>query len=402
MRVKQLSAGLAVLAAVLGLSVSSHAAINGSDALSSPSTASPTDCDPEAHVCGQWQYAGKPGFVFTGGVGKAHDVFRLGADHDVAYVGVNTRWALPAALVGKSTTDTGNALQICRASSGVCESVKASAFADVTHVVGVAGENLLAEIETYHGDSLNYYDVSYARSADRGRTWSPVPVPENCNSHRSCRMELVPGGDYILLVTETSSQSFDDWATNVYHSNDGGQTWQRQNEGTRIPGTQWSAYAARSSVAMVLGAREHQTAIVNVHAGGEDVVFSDMSSLHGSVYRMSGQGDTLYALVDTGIFPQREHRLYVIRNHAATELWRSEGAIGNVWVNGETIVLHADTKEMVLPAGVFRSVLQVSKDGGKSWQGHPLPNELADSIVDVAAGRIWVVTPKAVWYRDVQ
>ena len=38
-------------------------------------------------MCGQWQYAGKPGFVFTGGVGKAHDVFRLSADHDMAYVG---------------------------------------------------------------------------------------------------------------------------------------------------------------------------------------------------------------------------------------------------------------------------------------------------------------------------
>lgn len=143
---KQLSAGLAVLAAVLGLSMSSHADTNGSDAPSSPATAGLVECNPEAYVCGQWQCAGT-GFVFPGGVGKAHDV--LGANHDMAYAEVNTRWALPAALVGKGTADTRNMLEVCRASTGVCASMKAFDFSDVMRVVGVAGGSIGADAVPY-------------------------------------------------------------------------------------------------------------------------------------------------------------------------------------------------------------------------------------------------------------
>lgn len=38
---------------------------------------------------------------------------------------------------------------------------------------------------------------------------------------------------------------------------------------------------------------------------------------------------------------------------------------------------------------------------GKTWQSEALPDELADSVMDVVGNRIWVATPKAVWYRDV-
>ncbi|KAE8758399.1 hypothetical protein FSO04_18560 [Paraburkholderia madseniana] len=45
---------------------------------------------------------------------------------------------------------------------------------------------------------------------------------------------------------------------------------------------------------------------------------------------------------------------------------------------------------MLLPAGVFRSVLQISMDGGKTWWSLAPPGELTDSIVDVVSNRIWM------------
>ncbi|MEM5421219.1 hypothetical protein [Paraburkholderia ferrariae] len=354
----------------------------------------------DAHTCGPWKYAGGlPNVAPT--IAHANDLFRLGADFDTAYVGVDMRWRLPVGNPGVFGTQS-NLLMACSTKIGACEMASVADTRVVNRVVSVDGPNLLAAVETYSSDSLNQYETGFASSSDGGKTWSPIKLPEPCPSMHSCRMITTRSGNLVFLATKTSSQSPSKWPTNIYRSPDHGQRWVRETGEQGEPSHQWSAYIADDGVYMVTGDEDHPTSIIKLSNGRDQIVFGLPSSLHGRIMHMTGSGDALYALVETGIYPQQEYRLYAIQNGHASELWRDNTLAQNVWANDQIIVLKTeDFSFMVLPQGVFRSILQISSDRGRTWRRMTLPDALSDCIVEVVNSRVWVVTSKGVWYRDV-
>ncbi|AMP02084.1 MULTISPECIES: hypothetical protein [Collimonas] len=362
-------------------------------------------CGPEVEKgsCGPWKFTGKPSAVVTAGMFKAHHILRIGADQNNVYVGVNARWRVPMAGEMQNSGDQGNPLLVCRAQDAACSFVKMYDSTRVSHIIGISGLNLLAEIESYKSDSLNRFDVSYERSFDSGQTWIPVKVPVNCNQHRSCRLVFLDANRYTLLATDTSAPSFDNWTTQIYETEDSGMSWIMRTDGAGLSGSHWDAYVGDRTVSITLGAREHQKAILTIANNRDELALEDMKQLHGDVVKLIGNHDFLYAQVDSGTAENPEARLYAIAGHSANELWKSESNVSDALATHDLLLIRTwDHRDFVLPAGEFRSTLHISKDRGATWMTYPMPDDLIDSLIAVVNSRIWVVTQKAVYYLDVR
>jgi hypothetical protein len=391
-----------LLAACFAASAPSRA-----ESITAPEQPQPVlDCELQTGACGPWKFAGQTTYAFANSADRnhAHDVFRLWADGENAYVGVNMRWDLVRLMSPPTSGLLGNPLYECDARNAKCELVKMDDEQRVTHILGGHGDDRVAEVETYSGDSLNSFEPSYARSTDRGRTWSTIKLPTACTQRASCTFAFPAPHRYVLLVTDILDDSFDAWKTRIFLSNDDARTWSPLTQGEGIAAFGWNAAITAHAVNLVQGRDDGAKSIVQIDETGKTAtLLSNADQLRGRVNLLLAQGDTLYALLDSGAYPAPGARLYAVKDGAAAAVWTSNENAGRAWATPELLAVETwDKNEMIASEGEFRTKLHVSTDHGAHWRRYVMPNELVNSEVTVTGRRIWAVSGKGIAYLDVR
>lgn len=402
---QQSARSIAIATLLSAVLFTANASLHAESAVAPARSQPALNCELRTGACAPWKYAGQTTYAFSnsGDRTHAHDVFRLWADENRAYVGVNLRWDLTRLMSTPTSAPVGNPLFECDARKAKCQLVKMDNEQRVSRIVGSHGDEMVAEVETYDADSLNSFDPAYARSTDRGRTWSPIVLPTACSKKATCRFAFPAPHRYVLLVTDITDNAFDTWRTRIFLSNDDAHTWSPLTQGKDIAAFGWNAAVTASAVSLVQGRDDAPKSIVAIDdLGKATTLLRHADQLHGRVNRLVAQDDTLYALLDSGAYPATGARLYAIRDGAAAPVWTSNDNAAQVWATPDLLVVETwNRQQFIASLGEFRTTLHVSTDHGAQWQSYLMPDDLVNSEVTVAGHRIWAVSGKGIAYFDV-
>ncbi|WP_028104413.1 hypothetical protein [Pseudoduganella violaceinigra] len=336
---------------------------------------------------------------------RAREVIRPFVNGESLLIGLNMRWLA-----------TGPA---CQNPVLSCQDIDKGVCAEVAHVPNdrvvapfFANEQIIiAESDKFRPSNLNPDHAGFVFSKDKGKSWAKLNTPVSCDELGGlCRLIPQTASRFILASSKLAHDKWTDVA--IHATSDGGQSW------SLLTG-EWAGIQDINGISA-----EGDTIVGLPNQPGEFVVLSRFrpgdkkteefkTTIRTDAWNPRydarilnfGAGYLVRLNAVDGSIPPRNFGLFFVSSLGdatpAKLIWQSNGvSIGALQTSQTVIAIQTWDPKSRIVHGNFAEQIHYSLDAGKTWKVQDVPLELRGALMRLGERKVWLFTPTAVKYLD--